>query len=67
MTSAPQEYETPAVKGKATNSELEMKDNTAYGQVQYTIPTDSTPTTTTTAASVATGNNAHSIYETLQI
>ena len=34
----PQEYEIPIVKG-ATTSGLEMKSNTAYGQVQYTVPT----------------------------
>ena len=40
-----QEYETPAV----TTSGLEMKSNTAYGQVQqYTVPTDSMYETVTT-------------------
>ena len=53
----PQEYETPVVTtklemtnaadGKATSG-LEMSSNTAYEQVQYTVPTDSTPTATTT-------------------
>ena len=44
----PQEYETPAAVKGTTTSGLEMKSNTAYGQVKYTVPTDSTPTTANT-------------------
>ena len=31
---------------KETTSGIETKSNVAYGQVQSTVPTDSTPTTT---------------------
>ena len=43
--------------GQATSG-LEMKSNTAYGQVQYTVPTDSTPAATTKSTTT--------VYETVQ-
>ena len=54
----PQEYETPAAVKGTTTSGLEMKNNTAYGQVQcHTVHTD-------TAAAAARVQNAFA-YETI--